>query len=119
MNRGTLIALIVTGAAVLIAGAATGFCGLMMWGLALNGFMGQQRAVDTSLFTYIAFAVISALLALALSLVTVYYLAGKRAWNAAGSAALSIVVFAVTTGVLHTICVVISAVVADQMRTSR
>jgi len=91
----------------------------MMWALALNGFMGQQRAVETSQIVYIVLAAVSVILCAALSILTVYLLSGKRNWNAAGSAVLSIVVFGVTTGVLHTICVVISAIVAGQMRTNK
>jgi hypothetical protein len=119
MRSGTIAAISVTGVIVLLVGIASGVVGWMMWALALNGFMGQPRAVETSMMVYIVLAVISALICVALSALAVYFLSGKWNWHAAGSAALSIVVFAVTTGVLHTICVVVSAVVADQLRTNR
>ncbi len=109
----------VTAAVILVAATASGLAGWMMWALSLNGFMGQQRAVETSMIVYIALAAVSAVVCLALGILAVYLLSHKRSWNAAGSAALSIVVFVATTGVLHTLAVVISAVVAEQMRTNR
>ena len=119
MRQGTIIAIIVTGISISLVAAATGIFGWMMWALALNGFMGQQRAVDISMAVYIVLAVIAALLCVFLSVLTVYLLSGRWNWNAAGSAVLSIVVFSITTGVLHTACVIVSAIVADQMRTNR
>ena len=119
MRSGTIAAVGVSGLVTLMIGIASGLAGWMMWALALNGYMGQPRAVETSMTVYIILAVLSALVCVGLSSLAVYLLSGRWNWNAAGSAALSIVVFAVTTGVLHTICVVISAVVADQMRTIR
>lgn len=109
----------VTGLLVLVVTAGTGFFGFMMWALALNGFMGQERAVNTSMISYIVLAVASALITVILSIAAVYFLSGRRNWHPAGSAALSIVVFSITSGVLHTLCVIISAMVASALRTTR
>lgn len=119
MSKGTIAAVIITALVTLIVGVVSGFFGWMMWALALNGFMGQQRAVETSMIVYIVLAVISAIVCVGFSALAVHFLSGRWSWNAALSAVLSIVVFAVATGVLHTVCVVISAVVASQMRTNR
>ncbi len=116
MKSSVMAAMAVSGIAVLIASVASGFVGWMAWALALNGFMGQQRAVDTSMAVYIVLAVVSAFLAVLLSVLAVYYLSAKRGWNAAGSSALSVTVFAVATFALHFASVIISAVVAGQMR---
>ena len=113
------MAMTITAMVVLLVSVAAGVLGWMIWALALNGFMGHQRAVETSMIVYIVLAVISGLISIMLSLLTVYFLAGRREWNAALSALLSIVIFGVTTGVLHTVSVVISAIVAEQLRTTR
>lgn len=119
MRSGTVAAVSVSGLVTLMIGIASGLAGWMMWALALNGYMGQERAVETSMTVYIALAAFSLLVCVGLSALAAYLLSDRWNWNTVGSAVLSIVVFAVTTGVLHTICVVISAVVADQMRTNR
>jgi hypothetical protein len=119
MKTGTIVAMAITAIVVLGVSVAAGIAGWMMWALALNGFMGQQRAVETSMVVYLVLAVISGLISTVLSLLTFYFLAGRREWNAALSALLSIPIFAVTTGVLHTVSVVISAIVAEQLRTTR
>lgn len=111
--------MIVTGLVVLLVGLGSTVLGFMIWALALNGFMGQQRAIDISMVTFVALAVLSVLVTMVLSVLVVYFLSAKRAWNAAISALISIVVFAGTTGVLHMVSVIISAIVADQLRTNR
>jgi hypothetical protein len=119
MKTGTIAAIAVTAIVVLLVAVTTGFFGWMMWALSLNGFMGQQTAVDTSQVVYFALAILSTLVAIVLSVVTVYFLSGRREWNAALSALLSIVIFSVTVGVFHTGSVVVSAIVASQLRTNR
>jgi hypothetical protein len=117
MKTGTIVAMVTTAIVVLGVSVAAGIAGWMMWALALKG---QQRAVETSMVVYLVLAVvISGIISTVLSLLTVYFLAGRREWNAALSALLSIPIFAVTTGVLHTVSVVISAIVAEQLRTTR
>lgn len=119
MRRGTIVGMISAGIVTLAVSVATGAGGLMMWALALNGFMGQERAVNASMISYFVLAVISGLATVGLSVAAVYLLSGRRNWNAAGSTVLSIVVFAVTSGVLHTACVIVSAIVASALRTGR
>lgn len=119
MRTGTIAAIGVTGILILLVGIASGFAGWFMWALALNGFMGQERAVETSQMVYFALAIVSVIVCIILSALAVYLLSGRWNWNAAGAAALSIAAFAATTGVLHVVCVVTSAIVADQMRTNR
>lgn len=119
MRKGTLWALIVTALLVLAAGIGTGLFSFFMWALALNGFMGQERAVNASMITFGVLAVAASLICLGLSLILVYFLSAKKKWNAAGSATLSILLFTVITGGLQLLSVIISAVVADQMRTNR
>lgn len=81
--------------------------------------MGQERAVNASMVTFIVLAVVFSVLCLALSLLSVYYLSVKRAWNAALAAVLSVVVLSVAAGGLQLVSVVISVIVAEQMRTTR
>lgn len=85
----------------------------------MNGFMGQDRAVNASIITLVVLGLLAAVCCLALSLYSVYYLSVKRVWNAALAAALSIIVFAAITGGLQFLSVIVSAVVAEQMRTTR
>jgi hypothetical protein len=118
-TTGTKAAMAVAGIVMLLVGVTSGFFGWMMWALALNGFMGQQRAVDTSMTIYFVLAILSVLIVIVLSVLSVYFLAGRRAWNAALAAALSITVFSVAVGALHVGAVVVSAVVANQLRTNR
>lgn len=119
MTTGSKISMAVTGLLVLAVTVGTGFFGFMMWALALNGFMGQERAVNASMISFIVLAVISGIVSVVLSVVAVYFLAERRGWNAAGSAALSVVVFAITSGVLHILSVIVSALVASALHTTR
>lgn len=109
----------VTGIVVLTVSVATGALGWMMWAVALNGFMGQTRAVDTSLIVYCSLAVASILLATVFSVAAVYFGAARRGWNAAASAIVSILVFATAAGVVQVLAVFVSVIVADQLRTNR
>lgn len=109
----------VTGIVVLAVSAGTGALGLMMWAVALNGFMGQTRAVDTSLIVYCALAVASVLVATAFSVAAVYYTTSKRGWHAAVSTIVSILAFSTAAGVVQVLAVFVSVIVADQLRTNR
>ena len=90
-----------------------------MWALALNGFMGQEQAVNVSLITFFLLGGILSLVCIAMSVYSAYYLSVKRMWNAAGAAVLAIVVFAAVAGGLQLLSVFISVAVASQMRTMR
>lgn len=87
-----------------------------MWALALNGFMGQQRAVDTSMMVFFVLGVAAVLVLTGLAVFSVHLLSGKRGWHPVGSAALSTVLFSIAIGVLHFIAVIFSALVAEQLR---
>lgn len=118
MTTGAKIAMAIAGVVTLIAGLTSGAFGWFMWAVALNGFMGQTRAVDTSLIVYCTLAVASIIIAVALSVAGVYFTA-KRGWNAAVSCIVSIIVFSTATGILHVVAIFISVIVADQLRTNR
>jgi len=119
MRTGAVWALISTGILVAVSAAATGAFSFFMWALALNGFMGQERAVNTSMITFIVLAGVLSLVCVAVSAYSTYYLSVKRMWNAAGAAVLSIVAFAVVGGGLQLLSVFISVIVASAMRTTR
>lgn len=119
MRAGSVTALIVTGLIVIGSLVALGVFSFFMWALSLNGFMGQERAVNASMITFIALAAITGVVCVALSLFSVYYLSVKKMWNAAGAAVLSIVIFATVGGGLQLASVFVSVIVASQMRTTR
>ncbi len=81
--------------------------------------MGQERAVNTSLATYVILAVGVAVISVILSFFAVRYFVVKREWNPAAAALLAIVIFSALAAGGHLILVVISTVVAEQMRTKR
>lgn len=119
MRKGALWALIVTGLLMLIFAIGTGAFALFSWALAMNGFIGQERAVNASIITFAVLGILATLVCIALSLFSVYYFSVKRAWNAAISALLSVLVFSIVSGGLQFVSVMISAVVAQQMRKGR
>lgn len=87
--------------------------------LGLNGYMGQQRAVNASFGAYIFLAAVMVLLATALSVVLTGFLQRRFNWHAVLAALLSSVVFSLVAGMFHFVFVVIAAIVADGMRTGR
>lgn len=119
MKGKVLAAVLVTALVLIICAAATGLFSFMAWALALNGFMGQERAVNASMITFIVLAILFSVVCIGLGIFIVYFLAGKREWNAIGSAILSIVIFATATGGLQLLSVIISTIVASEMRTTR
>lgn len=119
MRSGAIWALVATGVLVTasaIAGAAFSF---FSWALALNGFMGQERAVNASMVTFIVLASILTLACIVLSVLAAYRLAVKWNWHAAGAALLSTAIFSVVVVGLQILSVVISVIVASNMRTTR
>lgn len=111
--------MVLTGVLVTAAAIATAAFSFFMWALALNGFMGQDRAVNASMITFGVLASLLTLASISLSLYSVYYLSEKRGWNATGSAVLSTVLFSAVVGGLQLLSVLISVIVANQMRTTR
>jgi uncharacterized protein YybS (DUF2232 family) len=113
------IASIVTGVVTSIILCASGVVFFASLIILLNGFMGQERAVNASLITYIVLAVLSLLISAGGGSWLSFYLAERRKWHAAGSAILSIVLAcAIGTGA-HIVSVIVAGIVADQMRTRR
>lgn len=119
MKGKVLAAVLITGGILLLLSLATGAFAFMSWALALNGFMGQDRAVNASLITLIILGVVFSLACIGLGMAAVYYLSGKREWNAAVSSIAAIVVFSVACGGLQFLSVIISAVVATEMKTTK
>lgn len=119
MRKEALWAIIITGTLMLVTSVLTASLAFFTWALALNGFMGQERAVNASMITFIALSVVFSVVCLALSLFSVYYLSVRRAWNAALAVILSVVFFSTAAGSLQLISVLFSAVVAEQMRTNK
>ncbi len=119
MTRGVKAAIASTVVITAVCGIASAAFGWFMWALALNGFMGQQRAAEISMAVYIVMAVGAVIVGALLSGLIVYWLAGKRSWNAVGSAVLSCAIFIVGTSAVHFGCVLVSVLVADGLRTNR
>lgn len=119
MRKASIWAMVLTGVLVASTAVATGAFSFFMWALALNGFMGQDRAVNASMITFVVLAGLAALASIALSVFSVYHLSEKRGWNAAGSAVLSTLVFSAAAGGLQLLSVLISVIIASQMRTTR
>ena len=119
MTGGARVAMWLTAFVTAIVGIASLALGWFLWAVALNGFMGQQRAAATSMTVYLVLAAGAVIIATFLSALLVYWLAGKRGWNAVGSAVLSSVLFIAATVAIHFVSVIVSALVADMFRTNR
>ena len=119
MRRGVIWSLVITGILLAAVAVACGALSFFMWALALNGFMGQERAVNASLVTFVVLLVVFALLCIGLGLFSVRFLAHKRDWNAAGASALSTFVFTVAIAALDLITIFVSVAVASMLRTTR
>ena len=92
------------------------FFGLLV---ALNGFMGQERAVNTALITFIVLAVAVILLVTIFSALTAGFLQNRFEWKAVVAVIASSFGFIVIGVVMHFVVIIIAAIVADQMRTTR
>lgn len=118
MTKGT-IAAIVTGIMTLAVSIVSGVVFLLSLILALNGFMGQERAVNGSFISYIVLALVTALAAVALGAWLAFYLTTRRKLHAALSAVISIVLGSVVGTGLHFVCVIIAVFVAEALRVKR
>lgn len=87
---------------VAVVSAIVCFFGLL---LALNGFMGQERAVNALIVTYVVLALLVIALMTLFSALTANFLQKRFNWQAAVAVMASSLGFAV--------------IVADQMRTKR
>ena len=101
----------------LTCGSAIVFFFMLMLGL--NGFMGQQRAVNASFGTYVVLAGLIVAVATAFSVITTRLLKRRSSWNAVVAVLLPALSVSLIAGLLHFGCIIIAAIVADQMRTVR
>lgn len=111
---GVLLTLVVVAA----GGVATWLGGFFALAVALNGFVGQTRAVNASMYTYMIAAAVSGAFAALLGALTIVFLAGRRKWNAAGVATFSSIFFLIGAGISHAICLIAAIVVANSLRTT-
>jgi hypothetical protein len=118
MTKGA-IASTITGTLIFAGLCVSGVLFLFSLVLALNGYMGQERAVNASFITYIILAVVTGLIVTGLGAWLAYYLTERRKWHGVGSAALAMVLAIGVGAGLHLASVVVAAVVADQMRTNK
>lgn len=115
-HMGSMIA---SGLITLMLAAASAVIFFLMLGLGLNGYMGQQRAVNASFGTYIVLAGLIVLAATALSVFVTGFLQRRFNWNPILAVLLSSVSFSALAGVLHFVCVIVAAIVADSLRTGK
>ncbi len=101
---------------VSILSAIVGFLALM---LALNGFMGQERAVNTSIATYAVLGILVIVAVTVMSVFTASFLQRKFDWGAVVSVITSGLGFAAVGVVMHIVTIIIAAIVADVMRTTK
>lgn len=101
---------------VTVVSAVVCFFGLL---LALNGFMGQERAVNTSIATYVILAIVVIVAVAVMSAFTTRLLQRKFNLGAIVSVITSALGFAAIGAVMHVVSVIIAAIVADMMRTTR
>lgn len=113
------IASIVTGGLTVIVLCISGVLWFVSLLVLLNGFMGQERAVNGAFITYIGLSVIALLVCAGGGSWLTYYLSVRRTWSAFGSAVLAIfLACAIGIGV-QLVSVFAAAIVADQLRTNR
>ena len=116
MKTSVIVGVIVTALLLVVVSAVSGMSGFMLWAIALNGFMGQETAVNVSLITYILTAILTAVILTISAVVIVRYLSVIRSWNAFGAASLSFIVFSILIFAGHIVCVIFSAIVASALR---
>jgi hypothetical protein len=118
MTKGT-IAAIVTGIMTLAALLVSGALFFMSLLVLLNGFMGQERAVNGAFITYILLVVITLVVGIGGGGWLTYYLTERRKWHAAGSAIVSIILMCSIGISVHLGAVIAAAIVADQLRVKK
>jgi hypothetical protein len=118
MTRGA-IGSIVTGIMVLAVMVVSAAAFLMSMILALNGYMGQDTAVNGSFITFIVLGLVSLLIAVGGGCWLTYYLTARRQWHAVGSVVLSIFLGSVVGVGLHFASVIIALIVAEALRTGK
>lgn len=118
MTKGT-IASIVTGIVTLAALLVSGALFFMSLLVLLNGFMGQDRAVNGAFITYIGLTVLTLVIGVGGGGWLTWYLTERRKWHPAGSSILSIVLGCGLGIGVHIVAVIAAAIVADQLRIKR
>jgi len=118
MTKGA-IGSIVTGILTLAVMVVSAAAFLMSWMLALNGYMGQDTAVNGSIITLIVLGIVSVLIAVGGGCWLTYYLTERRTWNVVGSTILSIFLAGAVGVGLHLASFVIAVIVAEALRTGK
>jgi hypothetical protein len=118
MTKGA-VGSIVTGILTLAVMVVSAVVVLMSWMLALNGYMGQDTAVNGSIITLIVLGLISFVIAGGGGCWLTYYLTERRAWNVVGSTILSIVLAGLVGVGLHVATFIIALIVAEALRTGK
>lgn len=119
MEKQPIGAMVTGGIITLVLSAATAAAFFMALVLALNGFMGQERAVNASFGTYTVLAAGAALVMTALCVFSTSFLARRFKWNALLAMVLSVVVSGLGAVVLHFLCLIAATIVASTLRTGR
>jgi hypothetical protein len=118
MTKGA-IGSIVTGILTLAVMVVSAAAFLMSLILALNGFMGQDTAVNGSFATFIILGLLSFLVAVGGGCWLTYYLTEGRRWHVVGSTILSIFLAGAVGVGLHLASVIIAVIVAEALRTGK
>src|SRR5688500_11545940 len=90
-----------SGVITFVLGCISAVVFFLMLGLGLNGYMGQQRAVNASFGTYIVLAVLIILITTALSVFATRFLQRRFSWHGLLAVLVSSVAFSIAAGVLH------------------
>jgi hypothetical protein len=119
MAKRSVGTVIVSGALICVATIVSGVVGFFGLLLALNGFMGQEHAVNSSIAIYVVLAIIVIALCVVFGGLTANFLQKRFEWRGVSSVLASAFGFAAIGVVMHIVSVVIAAIVADQLRTHR
>jgi hypothetical protein len=111
--------MIATGVATFIAGCVSAAVFLFMLMLALNGFMGQQRAVNAAFTTYVLVAAGAVILTTFTSVLAARFMRMRFGWHTVLVVILCSATFSFAAAATHFGGVIAAAVVAEQMRTTR
>lgn len=118
MTKGT-IAAIVTGLVTLTALLVSGALFFMSLLVLLNGFMGQERAVNGAFITFIGLALLTLVIGVGGGGWLTWFLTERKKWHPAGSSILSILLSCAIGIGVHLVGVILAAIVADQLRVKR
>jgi uncharacterized BrkB/YihY/UPF0761 family membrane protein len=117
LSAGVWIGIICTIVLLTTVSVGTGLTGLFMQLVTLNGYMGQDTAVNASLITYGVSALLTGIFVTIGGAFSVYFFSHSRKWNAGLASFLSIIVFSIFAAVAHLVCLVIAIIVAEGLRT--